>query len=229
MEDYTGGNEFADMYGHSKSWTIETIAYLAKNGIDKEKNYSLGYHQGAMTIYWGDTAACIWKIPEDLDRIVPELRKFFGVHEECARCGPTTHSRGEGDLDFHCSTCWKELEANVTRSSKSNIRLSKRVIELENAIREHRDAKADDRCWVDDIDLYKVLGDGIEPDICIGNPHEMFANCKRFIAMRCSGGKWKSYQELEKELENAKARLVLLDKAIGGAASFACTNCGHIM
>lgn len=70
---------------------------------------------------------------------------------------------------------------------------------LKVAIRKHRDQKADDRCWMDDVALYETLGDGVILDNHVGDKDAMLANCSRFIANRCSGGIWKSYAELEAE------------------------------
>ena len=79
-----------------------------------------------------------------------------------------------------------------------------RIQELEAAIRKHRDQRGDDRCWVDDLELYKVLGDSdnVTPDNSLPAKDEFLRNCARFYDHRCkdgSGDGWKSYQELEKE------------------------------
>lgn len=74
---------------------------------------------------------------------------------------------------------------------------------LRAAIIKHRDQKADDRCYLDDFELYAILGDGVEPDNHVGDKSLMMANCYRFIEKRCEGGKWQSYIELEAELNEA--------------------------
>ena len=86
----------------------------------------------------------------------------------------------------------KELEDSIRY-------LQSLAYKLANAIREHRNQKADDRCIEDDDRLYEALGDGIKCDRKVGNKEEMLANCKRFIENRCDGGKWPSYAELERE------------------------------
>lgn len=88
-----------------------------------------------------------------------------------------------------------------------------RVEMLEAAIRKHRDQKADDRCWMDDLELYAVLGDQVVPDNRVGCPTEMLANCERFIARRCAGGEWPSYLALETELVGL--RLLIRDLTDG--------------
>jgi hypothetical protein len=85
-----------------------------------------------------------------------------------------------------------------------------RIAELEAAIKQHRDQKLDDRCWLDDQKLYAVLKDGNTGDNSTPPMDAMLANCKRFLEKRCSPGDWKTYQELE--TENAKLRKQLEDK-----------------
>ena len=67
------------------------------------------------------------------------------------------------------------------------------------AIRRHHSQRADDRCFLDDIELYAAAG--LDPaDTRVGNKDAMLENCKRFLAQRCeSGGPWRSYAELEAE------------------------------
>ena len=75
---------------------------------------------------------------------------------------------------------------------------SPREVQLEAAIRTHRDQHGDDRCWIDDQTLYAVLADGNLGDNTVGDPEAMRRNCDRFIANRCqAGGDWPSYAELE--------------------------------
>jgi hypothetical protein len=50
------------------------------------------------------------------------------------------------------------------------------------AIRKHRDQRGDDRCWLDDRDLYTALPEGYTPpkeDSCVE-----LERCKKFIASR---------------------------------------------
>ena len=93
-----------------------------------------------------------------------------------------------------------------------NDRLAKELTEaraanerLQAAIKTHHAQKADDRCWIDDFDLYKAAGLPMH-DPFVGDKAAMLENCKRFIKNRCGeGGDWKSYAELEKELAEASA------------------------
>lgn len=78
---------------------------------------------------------------------------------------------------------------------------------LKNAIRTHRNQKADDRCIEDDDRLYEALGDGIKCDRHVGDQCAMLENCKRFIANRTLGGGWIPYAELEEQLKDARSDL----------------------
>lgn len=92
--------------------------------------------------------------------------------------------------------------------------LGPRIVELRkqrdallDAIREHHDQKADDRCIEDDTKLYAVAG--LEPaDHHVGDPEAMLANCARFIKNRCQAGKWPNYVDLERQLAEANASLI---------------------
>ena len=56
------------------------------------------------------------------------------------------------------------------------------IITLQNAIRKHRDQRGDDRCWMDDEELYAVLPEGYTPPERDGAVE--LKNCERFIASR---------------------------------------------
>lgn len=71
---------------------------------------------------------------------------------------------------------------------------------LAAAIRKHRGQKGDDRCWMDDQELYRTLGDGDLGDFTCGDKAAMLKNCDRYVN-NCviGGGPWKSYEELLEE------------------------------
>lgn len=75
---------------------------------------------------------------------------------------------------------------------------------LRAAIIKHRSQGADDRCQLDDRELYEALGDGIEADFTMPPREEFLANCGRFYDKRCTAGDWPTYQQLREVL--AKAR-----------------------
>lgn len=63
------------------------------------------------------------------------------------------------------------------------------VIRLRDAVRKHRDQRLDDRCWMDDYELYEVLPEGIDPhyvDLRLLPKDVMMRNCERFIDCRQS-------------------------------------------
>lgn len=86
----------------------------------------------------------------------------------------------------------------------------KRAKKLEVAIKEHRAQQLDDRCWLDDQKLYAVLEDGDLGDNRTPPMEEMLKNCKRYLETRCQPGPWKTYQQLEAELANAKKEIEAL-------------------
>jgi hypothetical protein len=53
---------------------------------------------------------------------------------------------------------------------------------LESAIRKHRDQRGDDRCWLDDEELYKTLPEGYIPPI--RDSAVEIELCKKFITCR---------------------------------------------
>lgn len=88
------------------------------------------------------------------------------------------------------------------------------VERLRAAIVRHHSQKADDLCWMDDNELYAAAG--LPPrDNTVGDPEAMLANCKRYIAQRCqNGGPWKSYAELEAEVERLRTENAALRQSI---------------
>ena len=64
------------------------------------------------------------------------------------------------------------------------------------AIRKHHAQRADDRCHLDDEELYAAAG--LPPaDTRVGDKAAMLKNCERFLERRCAGGHWPTYAELE--------------------------------
>lgn len=59
-----------------------------------------------------------------------------------------------------------------------------RIAELEAAIRKHRDQRGDDRCWLDDLDLYAVLGDTQKPEFQLPPRLTFLQNCSRYWECR---------------------------------------------
>ena len=75
------------------------------------------------------------------------------------------------------------------------------LVGVRDAVAKHHSQHADDLCYMDDDELYAVAGLPAR-DATVGDPRAMLRNCKRFIRNRCfGGGPWKSYAELEAEVE----------------------------
>lgn len=77
---------------------------------------------------------------------------------------------------------------------------------LMEVIKEVHSQHADDVCWMDIDKIFVAAGLPV-PDRKVGDKLAMYENCWRFIRTMCSGGQWKSYAELEKEIETLKALL----------------------
>lgn len=81
----------------------------------------------------------------------------------------------------------------------TELALRDEVARLRAAIVKHHAQRADDRCWLDDADLYLAAGlEAAQHVFEVGDREKMLKNCERFIEQRCvEGGGWKSYAELE--------------------------------
>lgn len=139
------------------------------------------------------------------------------------KCGKTSYNPNDV-MSLYCGHCHEWINADDfefnshSPDENHNSLLTKyqnRIAELEQAIRNHRDQKADDRCIEDDDRLYEALGDGIKCDRRVGSKFEMLKNCARFIDRRCEEGQWKTYAELEKENEDLWTGLDKLANVLG--------------
>lgn len=89
---------------------------------------------------------------------------------------------------------------------------------LATAIRKHRDQKGDDRCYLDDYELYAALPEGFTPppyDTCIE-----LENCKKYIASRQDPNV--HYISPQREIEKLEAiigQLRQMLKVVGGQHS----------
>ncbi len=83
---------------------------------------------------------------------------------------------------------------------------------LQNAIRQHRDERGDDRCYADDHRLYMVLPEGDTRPI--RETAVTIENCQKYIECRQTGREYISPQrrieELETELDSGKGYLTRL-------------------
>lgn len=88
----------------------------------------------------------------------------------------------------------------------------RRIAELEQAIRDHRDARGDDRCWLDDIELYKVLGEDEVPEamqLALPNREAFLGRCAQYWEHRQKPGcePWKTVEALEKRIAEMASML----------------------
>ncbi len=78
---------------------------------------------------------------------------------------------------------------------------------LRTAIRKHRDQRGDDRCWLDDEELYKTLPEGFVPPERDASVE--LKNCEKYIACRRNPATTyvspeRRIEELEKQIEELK-------------------------
>ena len=78
---------------------------------------------------------------------------------------------------------------DVDIEDKSVHELKAEVRRLRMAIRHHRDLKGNDRCWMDDLELYAHLPEREEGDLRLPPKEEFLKNCaafcEKFWRLRC--------------------------------------------
>jgi hypothetical protein len=82
----------------------------------------------------------------------------------------------------------------------------RRVEELTSAIRKHRDQKGDDRCWLDDLDLYSTMDDA-SYDSQLPPKCEFLESCSRYWNQRQTMMDKSADRPTIKQLENRIAEL----------------------
>lgn len=88
--------------------------------------------------------------------------------------------------------------------------------DLAAAIRKHRDQRGDNRCWLDDLELYRVLGEPIdEAEFALHCPEEMIKNCTQYIASRQPDGV--PYVSPQRRIEVLETALADAIKDISGS------------
>ncbi len=102
----------------------------------------------------------------------------------------------EGDLDYPLTP----LESILAEEAHK----------LKEAIRKHRDTKGDDRCYLDDYELYQVLDEPIPPSACqLDAPEIMIRNCEKFICFRHDPSK--PYLSPQREIQKLEERIKYLE------------------
>lgn len=86
--------------------------------------------------------------------------------------------------------------------------LKQEARKLAEAIRKHRDQRGDDRCWMDDEELYRSLPEGYTPPA--RDSAVELKNCERYIA--CRHNPATEYVSPEREIEVLRAER---DAAVG--------------
>lgn len=89
---------------------------------------------------------------------------------------------------------------------------------LKDAIREHRDQKADDRCWLDDQKLYAVLGEG-PAQTALPPREEFLKSCANFYDKRQNPTElplpcMMTMRELQDTVERCQERIIILDRTL---------------
>lgn len=107
------------------------------------------------------------------------------------------HIQAAKDQDYHSAQ-----RAAVVAENES----------LRVAIREHRDARGDDRCWLDDIELYKALGEDEVPEamqLALPNREAFLGRCAQYWEHRQKPGcePWKTVEALEKRIAEMASML----------------------
>lgn len=133
---------------------------------------------------------------------------------------PLDDARGQGMLLFKVLEAAR-LDRLTARSAEDRIAVlrgefrerAERVQALEAAIRKHRDQRGDDRCWLDDGELYvTALGDTPMAACALPPREEFLANCARYHASRHPSGV--PYVSEQREIERLRARVEELEHAL---------------
>lgn len=96
---------------------------------------------------------------------------------------------------------------------------------LTAAIREHRNQKQDNRCWLDDLTLYSVLGDGVIHDSRLPPKCDFLQSCARYWEQRQAiltsvepGGM--TLAQLQAEVERLRAEVKRMRAEVDGYEGF---------
>ncbi len=90
------------------------------------------------------------------------------------------------------------------------------VERLRDAIRQHRDARGDDRCWMDDEELYKVLPEGYTPPA--RDTTVELASCEQYIA--CRHNPATEYVSPQRRIEQLESTVRQFCETAGGVLNY---------
>lgn len=145
-------------------------------------------------------------IREDLEITEAELRDLRIGWTPCGKCDACIDGLNCQQNDSKTTMLETKLLVLVGR-------LEAERDKLKDAIRNHRDQKGDDRCYLDDAELYAVLGEG-EATTTLPPKEQFLANCARFHASRQKPGE--PYQTEEDRHRELKTQLVEWQIALHG-------------
>jgi hypothetical protein len=119
----------------------------------------------------------------------------------------------------------ESLKIGLQAEQVVNTALTVEVDRLKGAIRKHRDARGDDRCWIDDLELYRIIGDGdVDPSIlALPSKCEFLESCSRFWSQRQHPDDQTidphpmTIAQLEAEIDRLKGVLTATRKGLGTA------------
>lgn len=100
----------------------------------------------------------------------------------------------------------KDLDEFDSYDKTGYIQVKQRLIQLRKAIRKHRDQCGDDRCWLDDEELYAMLPEGKgTADTRLNDPAVMLECCKQYIQHRHNPAV--PYVSPQREIERLKKEI----------------------
>ena len=116
----------------------------------------------------------------------------------------TEHVRdSKGYCDIHCPACELTGLKERVKFTQDYESLQFQLQNLRDAVRAHRDARGDDRCWLDDEELYKMLPEGYTPPA--RDTSVELDLCRKFILNRRHPKT--TYISPEREIERLKKLL----------------------
>lgn len=74
---------------------------------------------------------------------------------------------------------YQRLDPDVKQMTTSELRHE--VMRLRRAIRKHRDARRNARCWHTDLQLAAALPEGVNPGRMDGDETVLLRNCRQYI------------------------------------------------
>lgn len=96
--------------------------------------------------------------------------------------------------------------------------LEAKNVALLAAIKEHRDQRGDDRCWLDDKKLYAITGEVTDEGDAALPPREVFlANCARYFECRQSGAPYFARDNAlnsVRDLEEKITQMEIMDRRV---------------